>query len=166
MKGTTKITKITKSASSRKILPAGAFTREVKGVVGIILWMFVSFVIFVVPTAFSRFIGDSSRLRRSIHTRKLTTHAHSSGRANMPRPPAYQQEKRRRGSRSDSGSVWPGDSASFQPARSPAHTGRRTGQPVPASFVARWRRKYFFHKWFKQSDSKPAVGGLTIIYPF
>ena len=26
-------------------------------------------------------------------------------------------------------------------------------QPVPASSVAHWRQKYFFHQWFKEYDS-------------
>ena len=38
-----------------------------------------------------------------------------------------------------------------------------TAQPVPASSAAHWRQKYFFHQWFKEYDSSPAAGGLTIV---
>jgi len=36
-------------------------------------------------------------------------------------------------------------------------------QPVPASSAAHWRQKDFFHQWFKEYDSTPAAGGLTIV---
>ena len=108
-------------------------------------------------------IGNaSSRLRRGISTRKLTTHAHSSGRANGPVLQFFPEEERRQRSRCDLRS--PGGNNSASPlARLFVPADQRTGilvlplLPPPAvgggniSFISG-----------SNNSIQSATGGMTI----
>ena len=46
------------------------------------------------------------------------------------------------------------------------YVSARSRFPASSSSDAHWLQKYFFHQWFKEYDSTPAAGGMTIVYRF